>query len=79
MTPGQLPVIPIASTDEFPTRTFAVIKKGPGATEEIGAPMLDALMRNNDRMNRPGDRQGAPNSQSDTTVGRAKATVTYPE
>jgi hypothetical protein len=80
VVPGQAPITPtpVASNEEQPNRILRVVKVGPET--EVKGPdprVLDQLLRDNDRANRPTDRNKAPTSGTDSNVGRVK--MTYPE
>jgi len=78
---GQIPLPPIAKNEDLsPNRTLKVVKKGPKADEKsMDARTLEKLVHDNDRANRPTDRYKQPASGTDSNVGRAKASMTYPE
>jgi len=80
VAPGQSPVTPVAENVQLErTRTLQVVKQG--AEENNNTPLdpktLQKLLKDNDRANRPTDRNKAPTSGTDTNVGRAK--MTFPE
>jgi len=78
---GQNPLTPVSIDDELsPNRTLKVMKMGPKADDKnIDPRLLDQIARDNDRSSRPTDRFKAATSGSDSNVGRAKPSMTYPE
>lgn len=78
VVPGQAPITPIARNEALPNRTLHVVKVGPeNEVRGLDPRVLDQLLRDNDRANRPTDRNKAPASGTDSNVGRVK--MTYPE
>jgi hypothetical protein len=77
--PGSYPVRPVALNEELPNRTLRIVKTNPGEDRSRPDPRaLQDLIRDNDRANRPSDRQAYPGSTSDPNVERAKGTVRFP-
>jgi hypothetical protein len=75
VVPGQPPITPVA---ELPNRTLRVVKVGPeNEVKGLDPRALEQIARDNDRANRPTDRNKAPASGTDSNVGRVK--MTYPE
>ncbi len=81
VAPGQIPLKPVARGEDLvPSRTLFVVKKGPeNEGKGIDARTLENLARDNDRSNRPTDRYKSPASGTDSNVGRAKPSMTFPE
>jgi hypothetical protein len=77
VVPGHAPTAPAAGNQE-PNRILKVVKVGPENDVKSPDPrVLDQLLRDNDKANRPTDRNKAPASGTDSNVGRVK--MTYPE
>jgi hypothetical protein len=78
---GQIPLKPVVKDEELtPNRTLRVVKKGPeNEGNSIDPRVLEQLVKDNDRANRPTDRFKTPASGTDSNVGRAKPGMTYPE
>ena len=81
IAPGQIPLKPILKSEELsPNRTLRVVRRGPENDDKLIDPRtLDQLVRDNDKSNRPTDRFKAPVSGTDSNVGRAKPSMTFPE
>jgi hypothetical protein len=78
VVPGQAPITPMAKNEALPTRTLPVVKVGPqNEVKGLDPRALEQIARDNDRANRPTDRNKAPASGTDSNVGRVK--MTYPE
>jgi hypothetical protein len=79
VVPGQAPMTPVANEVALlPNRVLTIQKKGPKDARDINPQSLEEYLRDNDRMNRPGDRKGG-GSQTAPSDGRAKPTLNYPE
>jgi hypothetical protein len=75
---GQPPITPIAKNEPLPNRTLHVVKVGPeNVVKGLDSKALEQIARDNDRANRPTDRNKAPASGTDSNVGRVK--MTFPE
>lgn len=80
VSPGRYPLPPVSNDIALVVdRTLKVVKKGQERENKALDPKgLERLIRDNDRSSRPSDRQNSPASQSDSNVGRAKPSVTFP-
>jgi hypothetical protein len=78
---GQIPLKPVLKDEDLtPNRTLRVVKKGPeNDGKSIDPRVLEQLVKDNDRSNRPADRFKSPASGTDSNIGRAKPAMTYPE
>jgi hypothetical protein len=79
--PGEYPMAPVGNDEALlRNRVIRVVKKGPADQDpNVGnVPSLDALLRDNDRLNRSTDPlQGG--SSTDSNVSRTKPTLNFPE
>lgn len=78
---GQIPLTPAPTDEELVRdRTLKVVKTGPKFDDKnIDPRLLDQLGRDNDKSSRPTDSYKAGTSGTDSNVGRAKPSMTYPE
>jgi len=81
VAPGQNPTRPVLTDEDLsPNRTLRVVKMGPkDDSKSVDPRTLEQLLRDNDKSNRPTDRYKSPTSGTDSNVGRAKPSMTYPE
>jgi len=78
---GQIPLTPVSAEEALSlNRTLKVIKKGPKADDRnIDPRTFEQLARDNDKSSRPTDSYKSAISGTDSNIGRAKPTLTFPE
>ena len=77
--PGEYPLAPVANDEALlRNRVIRVVKKNVPDTNTKGAPSIDVLARDNDRVNRARDPLSAPGSRTNDNVERAKPTLNFP-